>query len=82
MTARHRHSLRRHFERQHRDLKKEWDKNGFINRLLEKSESIKKLENNVSITEDNFNTEKIEFPINNKGNDQVKKYNICYENIH
>lgn len=37
MTARYRHSMRRHFERQHKSLSDDWDKPGFVNDLIEKS---------------------------------------------
>ncbi|XP_008555896.1 PR domain zinc finger protein 15-like [Microplitis demolitor] len=37
MTARHRHSMRRHFERQHKDSNDEWNKPGFVNQFAEKS---------------------------------------------
>lgn len=40
MAARHRHSMRRHFERQHSALKEEWDKPGFVNQLAGKVPSI------------------------------------------
>ncbi|KAH0549382.1 PR domain zinc finger protein 15-like [Cotesia glomerata] len=36
-TVRHRHSLRRHFEKQHKDLTDEWSKPGFYKQLEEKS---------------------------------------------
>ncbi|KAK0091934.1 hypothetical protein PV326_002495 [Microctonus aethiopoides] len=36
MTAKHRHSMRRHFERQHKSFNEEWDKPGFVNQLMEK----------------------------------------------
>ncbi|XP_074111567.1 uncharacterized protein LOC141535507 [Cotesia typhae] len=36
-TVRHRHSLRRHFKKQHRDLTDEWNKPGFYKQLEEKS---------------------------------------------
>lgn len=40
MTARHKHSMRRHFERLHNDKKNEWDKTDLINQIVEKTEII------------------------------------------
>lgn len=40
MTAKHKHSMRRHFERQHNDKKVEWDKTDLINQIVEKTEMI------------------------------------------
>lgn len=40
MTARYRHSMRRHFERQHKSLSNEWNRAGFVNELMEKTSSL------------------------------------------